>query len=640
MCGIVTMFSNDAPVSGERLAQATRALHHRGPDGQRQWIAPHGRVGMGHARLSIIDLTTGDQPIANEDEQIHVVVNGEFYDYERIQRDLESRGHRLRTRSDSEILIHLYEDFGTTCLSQLRGEFAFTLWDERNGLLFAARDRFGIKPLYYAWHDGALLLASEIKALFAAGVPARWDREAVYQDLHILVDEDRTMFHGVYQVPPGHFLLATRYQHQLVRYWDHEHPRQDAPRPAGSDEEHIEQFRHQLLEATRLRLRADVPVGCYLSGGIDSCTLLGMAASLRSDPIEAFTIAFEEGPFDESGVAEEMARRAGANFHCFRMTGDILADHYVDAVAQCETMHHNYNHVAKYLLSEKVRDHGFKVVLTGEGSDEILGGYPPFRQDYVLHSQGQTQQDIDRRLATLVEATDQSVGRFMLPAGDALPTDGVRRMLGFVPTWIEGAATRGWRVRPILRPDFAAEFKGRDPYVMFLNRIDIAGRLAGREPVNQSMYLWNKSVFPNKLLNFLADRMEMAHSIEGRVPFLDHHLVELANRLPVDMKIRGITEKYILREAARPFLTDTVYRRQKHPFVAPFELKGKLFQLVQDTLRSDAFTSVPFFDPLAVRALLDSASTQADADVRGRMFSTCLTATSASVLQERYHLQS
>ena len=639
MCGFVTVFSKGAPVSAERLARATHALHHRGPDGQRQWIAPHGRVGMGHARLSIIDLTTGDQPIANEDEQIHVVVNGEFYDYERIQRDLEARGHRLRTRSDSEILIHLYEDYGTACLPHLRGEFAFTLWDERNGLLFAVRDRFGIKPLYYAWHDGALYLASEIKALFAAGVPAGWDREAVYQDMHIVADEDRTLFHGIYQVPPGHFLLATRYQHQLVRYWDHQHPSRDAAPQAGSETEHIEHFRHQLLEATRLRLRADVPVGCYLSGGIDSCTLLGMAASLRPDPIEAFTIAFEAGPFDESGVAEEMARQAGANFHCYRMTEDTLADHYADAVAQCETMHFNYNHVAKYLLSEKVRDHGFKVVLTGEGSDEILGGYPPFRRDFVLYSQGQDQAAIDRRLAALIETTNQSVGRWMLPTGDGLPTDGVQRMLGFVPTWIEGAAMRGLRVRPLLRADFAAEFNGRDPYVMFLDRIDIAGRLSGREPVNQSMYLWNKGIFPNKLLNFLADRMEMAHSIEGRVPFLDHHLVELANRLPVDMKIRGITEKYVLREAARPFLTDTVYRRQKHPFVAPFELKGKLSQLVQDTLRSDALTSLPFFEPRAVRALLDSTSTETDEDVRGRMFGICLMATSACILQERYRPQ-
>src|SRR5262245_13351479 len=208
MCGIVASVSSNGPVSPDALKTATARLIHRGPDGQRQWIAPHGRVGLGHARLSIIDLATGDQPIANEDETLHVVVNGEFYDYQRYQRELVVRGHRLRTRSDSEILLHLYEEEGTHCLRHLRGEFAFVLWDERNKLLFAARDRFGIKPLYYARHGDKLYFASEAKALFAAGVPARWDHESVYQDLHAVMDGDRSLFQGVYQVPPGHYLVA------------------------------------------------------------------------------------------------------------------------------------------------------------------------------------------------------------------------------------------------------------------------------------------------------------------------------------------------------------------------------------------------------------------------------------------------
>ena len=266
MCGSVAFFSNDSPVSAQALARATQALHHRGPDGQRQWIAPHRRVGLGHARLSIIDLTTGDQPIANEDEQIHIVVNGEFYDYERIQRELESRGHRLRTRSDSEILLHLYKDYGVHCMPALRGEFAFVLWDERNGLLFAARDRFGIKPLFYARVGDTLYFASEVKALFAAGVPAAWDHEAVYQDLHAISDGDRSLFKGVQQVPPGHLLIATRYGMQVNRYWDHSFPTLDAPPPTYSEAEHIERMREALLEARcwtafrtcRIRSRAAV----------------------------------------------------------------------------------------------------------------------------------------------------------------------------------------------------------------------------------------------------------------------------------------------------------------------------------------------------------------------------------------------
>lgn len=637
MCGFVTIHSNSEPVSREALTQATRSMHHRGPDGQGQWVAPHRRVGMGHARLSIIDLTSGDQPIANEDEQIHIVVNGEFYDHERIQDELVARGHRLRTKSDSEILAHLYEDFGTHCMTELRGEFAFALWDERNGLLFAARDRFGIKPLYYAQVGDKLYLASEIKALLAAGVPAAWDHEAMYQDLTMVFDNDRTLFRGIRQVPPGHCLLATRYRVQLQRYWDYDYPREDESPPDLSEDEYIEQFRAGLLEATRLRLRADVPVGCYLSGGIDSCALLGMAATLHPKPIEAFTIAFEEGPYDEAPIAEEMATKAGANYHPFRMPETMLADHFADAVWQCETMTFNSNCVAKYLLSEKVRDFGFKVVLTGEGSDENLAGYAPFRRDMFLYGYDDGEAAKQKRLDELLEK-NKDVGRFMLPMGDTLPLDGVRRTLGFVPTMVEATASRGKFVQPLLAPDFAAEFHGRDPYQMMLNRLDVAGQMAGRHPVHQSMYLFTKTIFANKLLNFLGDRMEMAHSIEGRTPFLDHHLVALASRMPISMKIRDSTEKYVLREAARPYLTDTVYRRQKHPFLAPSEMKGKLFELVQDTLRTGVLASIPFFDRKRVLELLDGVQTESDAEARHRSFAALLMITSACVLHERYQL--
>src|SRR5215475_761620 len=209
MCGIVGIFSRNKPVVAARLENATRRLFHRGPDGQRHWMSPDGRVGLGHARLSIIDLATGTQPIASEDGRSQIVVNGEFYGYEAIQRELEESGHRLRTRSDSEIALHLYQDLGPQCLHKLRGEFAFIIWDENNRTLFAARDRFGIKPLFYAMHDGKLYFASEVKALFAAGVPARWDAESFWQAAEQGGHQARTLYDGVRLVPPGHYLIAT-----------------------------------------------------------------------------------------------------------------------------------------------------------------------------------------------------------------------------------------------------------------------------------------------------------------------------------------------------------------------------------------------------------------------------------------------
>src|SRR5262245_5020375 len=224
MCGIVAAFSRHHPISEASVRRAVQSLFHRGPDGQRHWISPDRRVALGHARLSIIDLATGTQPIASEDERSHIVVNGEFYGYEAIQRELERSGHHLRTRSDSEIALHLYQDLGPQCLHRLRGEFAFVIWDDRHRTLFAARDRFGIKPLFYAFHDGTLYLASEIKALFAAGVPARWDAESVAQSVDLGGHQVRTLFDGVFQVPPGHYLLATDKHMQLVRYWDFDYP--------------------------------------------------------------------------------------------------------------------------------------------------------------------------------------------------------------------------------------------------------------------------------------------------------------------------------------------------------------------------------------------------------------------------------
>jgi asparagine synthase (glutamine-hydrolysing) len=637
MCGIVAMFSNEHPVPREALARATAALHHRGPDGQRQWVAPHGRVGLGHARLSIIDLTTGEQPIANEDETLHVVVNGEFYDYQRYQRALTDRGHRLRTRSDSEILLHLYEEEGTHCLRHLRGEFAFVLWDERNGLLFAARDRFGIKPLYYARWGDTLYFASEAKALFAAGVPARWDHESAYQHLHGTMDGDRSLFAGVYQVPPGHYLLASRRHTQVLRYWDLNYPTLDAPPPVRSEAEHVERMREELREAIRLRLRADVPVGCYVSGGLDSCSILGIAADLRDDPIEAFTIAFEEGPFDEGPIAEEMAKHVGANFHRFRMPEEMLAQHYPDAVAHCEMIAGNANCVAKYLLSRHVRDFGFKVVMTGEGSDEILAGYPFFRRDMLQHDAGTDTVTTAQRLAALGEA-NKLFGGLGGTAGPTLPLDGVAQTLGFVPSILATFGERGHRIRQVLSADFLAEFAGRDPYRVLLNRLDVSGQMRGRAAVYQAMYLWSKTQFPNILLNYLGDRMEMAHSIEGRTPFLDHHLVDAVVAMPVDMKVHATTEKYVLREAAQPYLTQTVYQRQKHFFMAPIELKGGLHELVQDTLRGRVLASAPFFDKQAVVEVLDDLPSIEDQATRDRVFPMLLTLTSSCILHERYHL--
>src|SRR5262245_1553468 len=549
MCGIVAMYSAREPIRADALERATRRLAHRGPDGQRTWLAGDRRVGLGHARLSIIDLATGDQPIASEDEGLQIVVNGEFYALERTQRDLDGRGHRLGTGSDSQTALHLYEDFGTACLRQLRGEFAFVLWDGPNDTLFAARDRFGIKPLYYASYRGTLYLASEVKALLAAGVPARWDRDAFFQANHLLANPpDRTLFEGIHPVPPGHYLLARGGQVRLIRYWDFDYPQASDVRPVAPDAEYAERFRHALDEAVRLRLRADVPVGCYLSGGLDSCSVLGLAARHRTDPIRAFTLTFDRPEYDEEKEAREMASKVGAEFFPIPIRQDDLADNFADAIQQSETFCFNAHGVAKYLLSRAVRDAGYKVVITGEGSDEILGGYAHFRRDMVLFNHdGQNPDEAAALLRDLERLNPVSRG-LLLPHGAAKPLENVKRILGFVPSWIETFSARAAKMLPLWHADFAEQYGSRESYHSLLTGIDVRGQLNGRDAVHQSLYLWSKTLLPGYILNMLGDRMEMAHSVEGRVPFLDHKVVEVLCSQPVHQKIHGMTEKYVLRE--------------------------------------------------------------------------------------------
>ena len=608
MCGIIAAVSKHGGICGEQLARATRRLRHRGPDAQHVWTSPDGRAGLGHARLSIIDLETGDQPIANEDERLRIVANGELYDFERIRQALERDGHVFRTRSDSEIALHLFEDRGGRAIHSLRGEFALAIWDARDGQLFAARDRFGIKPLYYTIHDGTFFLASEVKAFAELGVPLRWDRETLH-DIHFVAHPpDRTLFAGIYQLPPASCLFTDGEQVRVLPYWDWDYPTAEA-RPAREDErEWIARLACAFEEAVRLRLRADVPVACYLSGGIDSCAVLGFASRLSARPIRAYTLSFDHADYDEGSLARAQAERSGAEFCQVDIRSEHLADNFSDAIYHAERPFANAHAVAKYLLSRAVRDSGIKVVLTGEGSDEIFAGYPHFRRDLVLHgSNGKDPAEKARLLAELEAANRVSAGTLMPQGSTTL--ESVQGILGFVPSNLEAWAQIGTGLLRVTCDGFRNAFTDRDTFRVMLSCLDVERQLAGRHPVNQSLYIWGKTMLPNYILSNLGDRMEMAHSVEGRLPFLDHHVVEEAARMPVALKINGMTEKYVLREAARPVLTDAVYRRQKHPFMSPpatIQRDGRLYACLQDTLRSAALDGPGIYDRSKVTALLDA----------------------------------
>jgi asparagine synthase (glutamine-hydrolysing) len=618
MCGILAAVSS-APTLLD-LRPGLRALAHRGPDGIGRRASSCGRAHLGHTRLALVDLAGGQQPFASEDGAILAVVNGEFYGDDRLRVSLLDRGHRLTSRCDSELLVHLYEEHGTDALRMLRGEFAFALWDQRTRRLWAARDRFGIKPLVYARRGGLVLLASEAKALFALGVPRAWDEASLFQAASLqYLPPERTLFAGVEAVPPGHALLTDGDSLVVRPYWDMDYPCQ------GDDideEEATDELRRRLDEAVALRLRGDAPVACQLSGGIDSATVLASASRAAGRPLDAFTISFG-GDHDEAHHAREISAFVGSHLQVIDASPEALAGAFPDAVVAGEGLAINGHIAGKFLLTRAIRDAGYRVALTGEGADEVLAGYAHLRADLA----GRTEH---------LEATNRASSGLMLPSGVSLPLGAVEVRLGFVPTWLRAKGTLGHRVRALLRKDQIARFSAVDPAVTLVDAFDLEGQLQGRGPVEQSLYLWTKLALGGYILRTLGDAQEMAHGVEGRLPFLDHELFAWLRSVPTSLKIREGVEKYLLRKSQRGRLPEATLRREKHPFVAP-PLAGRLLELARDLFCSRAFRASPLFDPDRVLALLDALPTMTP-EARKLSDPPLYLALSSAVLAERLGL--
>jgi asparagine synthase (glutamine-hydrolysing) len=525
----------------------------------------------------------------------------------------------------------------------LRGEFAVVIADERRHCLIAARDRFGIKPLFYTVLNGTVLLASEVKALLALGVPARWDADGFLAECHHTRPANQTIFAGIRAVPPGFLLFAKGGRVDLRPYWDTVYPKKETlAADKRTEAEVIAGFRDVLDEAVAERLVADVEVACYLSGGIDSCAVLGLAQRHVGRPLRAFTIAFGEGTYNEESAAHDMAKLAGASFVPVPVSQLQIAESFADALWFSECPMINGNGTAKYLLSKAVRDAGIKVVFTGEGADEILAGYPTARRDLVLFNTDGLNEDDAKRLLSELEAANQVSRGILTPHGDTTPgLDMVHSRLGFVPSWLYTCSNMAAKLLPLFRDAVREDLRRASPYAELLDTIDIHGRLSGRDPVNQSLYLWNQTVLVNTILTYLGDRMEMAHSVEGRVPFLDHHVAEYVAGLPIRYKIRGTREKYVLREAVRDLVTPEVYNRHTHPFVAPPPRSGNdaLSTFCQDVLRSSLLDDQPFFEPDRVRSTMDHIATL-DHDERAPYGAMVMTTVSACLLQQRFGLSS
>jgi asparagine synthase (glutamine-hydrolysing) len=635
MCGIFAALTRRG-LAPERRSAALRSLHHRGPDGSGSWTSRDGRWTLGHTRLSIIGLNNGEQPMTSPDGAVHLVVNGEFYGYREIRERLRASGYRFATESDSEIALHLYDERGMQAASELRGEFAVIIADERQQSMIAIRDRFGIKPLYYAIVNGEVFFASEIKALLAMGVPAAWDLEGAVGGLGR--SHEKTEFAGISTVPPGCYAIARYGDVRIYPYWDWEIPTAaEMKRDTRSEAEVVADFRKSLLDSVRQRLVADVEVASYLSGGIDSCAVLGLAQQSTDRPIRAFTLTFENPLYDEASVAQAQARHVGASYHPIPITGREIADAYADAVWHSETQMFNGHGVAKYLLSRAVRDAGIKVVFTGEGADEMLGGYPYFRVDALNDNPSLSAAERSALLDQMLGA-NPATRAFLMPTQVNSPEmKAIERRLGWLPATLNVSAAMMGGVAQLFRDDLHARVNGYMPLVSALDRLPLAQRVDGRDRLNQMLYVNAKTVLPNFILNYLADRMEMAHSIEGRVPFLDHRVAEAAARVPVNMKVKGIREKHVLREAAKDVLIPEVYDRQKHPFTTPPTRSGNdpMLAFYRDTFASQAAKEQPIYDMAKVRAALDRLL-DCPADQRIAMEGGLQRAATVTIMHEKF----
>jgi len=590
VCGIAGLIGlGGRPVLPDELARMCDAMAHRGPDDEGYFVGPD--VGLGMRRLAIIDLTTGHQPVGNEDGTVQVVLNGEIYNYRELRDELLARGHRLRTTGDTEVIAHLYEDLGDACLSKLRGMFGLAVWDERRRRLLVARDRLGIKPLYYAEVGGRLAFASELKSILALGeLDAALDGEALGHYLAFQVTpRHQSIVAGVRKLEPGHFLVASPGTAPRVeRYWDVRFEPDRSEPPARL----AERLRELLEESVRLHLVSDVPVGAFLSGGMDSSSVVAVMAGLVPERVRTFSIGFAEAGYNELPWASLVARRFGTEHHALMLEPDVLQ--IIDDLAwHLDEPFGDSSAIPTYMVSKLAAEH-VTVVLSGDGGDELFGGYDKYQVEGRERRYRLLPDPVRRALAALSRAMPDGMrGRNYL-RHISLP--GAERYLDALTLF------RRERMLCLLTPDVARLVSPHDPW-QAARRFLPNGRthwLSALQYADLHTYL------PLDILT-KVDRMSMAHSIEARVPLLDHKLVEFAAAIPPEMQIRDGAGKHLFKRAVRGLLPEAVLTRSKRGFAIPLGhwFRGRLSGFVRDLLLSEQCRARGLFDRAEILRLVE-----------------------------------
>jgi len=610
VCGIagIVHFDNAAadPLLLERML---RPIRHRGPDAS--GVCVEGGTGLAHARLSIIDLAGGRQPMPSQDRSLWVTFNGEIFNYIELRETLLEKGHRFATRSDTEVILHLYEEYGPECVHHFNGQWAFAVWDRRRRRLFLSRDRLGIRPLFYTTAGGKFLFASEVKALLAdPDVPRRIDARALNQIFTFWTTlPPATAFEGIFELPPGHNLIVEDGRVRTERYWQLDYD--PDPRPI-SEADCRDQLLELLHDATRLRLRSDVPVGAYLSGGLDSTVTTAVVKRSTNAHLSTFSITFDDAEFDESRYQQEVIEALETDHQSIRCSSHAIGEVFPEVIWHTERPVLRTAPAPLYLLSRLVRAAGYKVVVTGEGADEMLGGYDIFKEAKVRRFWAANPDSAFRALLLeklypyLPNIRAQSLA-YRKAFFHVRPEDLTSPFFSHLPRWeLTG------RLKRFFSRGFQSLVAEHDVYAELEARLPEA--YARWRPFCQAQYLETAMLMPGYILSSQGDRVAMANSVEGRFPFLDHRMAEFAARTPPRLKMKGLDEKHVLKRAARGLIPASIIARHKQPYRAPdvasFFAPGApraRHDYVEGLLSPERIGRDGIFDPRAVRHLVEKA---------------------------------
>ena len=602
MCGIAGIIKSDGcRPDPEHLQRMIAALSYRGPD--ETGLCCRGPAGLAHARLSIIDLEGGKQPMSISHEALWITFNGEIFNYVELREELIRKGHKFATRSDTEVILHLYQEEGESCVERLNGQWAFAIWDAPRQKLFVSRDRFGVRPLFYTRTSDSFAFASEIKAIFAGlDIPRELDLEGLDQIFTFWVTlPPRTAFRNISQLPPGHSLVFENGEVRTRAYWNLSYEENAV---SEKHEKHLsEELFDLLLDATRIRLRSDVPVGAYLSGGLDSTVIAALTHRLVGDRLTTFSVSFEDPEFDESAYQQQASHYLHTQHSDIACSYQDIADVFPDVVWHSEQPVLRTAPAPMLLLSRLVRESGFKVVLTGEGADEVLGGYDILKETKIRQFWGKNLGSrwrplLLKRLYPYMEGIQRQPQAYLQSFFHVTAEELDNPLFSHLPRWELTARLKAFfsaDVRAVVQPRVALSCLEQE-----LPQAYRAWTL-----FNRAEYLETKYLLPGYILSSQGDRMAMANAVEGRYPFLDYRVVKFAAKLPARLKMKVLNQKYLLKQACNGLIPPAIQKRYKQPYRAP---DGKSFfasaSYLADVLSPKQIEQEGIFDARSVAALV------------------------------------